>query len=254
MNSALYRGVVTHRRLEPVGHEFRYPTCHALLDLDELEQVFSSRLLWSLERPNFASFRRADYLGPPERPLAEAVRDRVEQETGRRPLGSVRLLTTLRMLGLCFNPVSFYWCHDRDGELRAIVAEINNTPWNERHAYCLPVEPGSSRLRWRFPKGFHVSPFLPMELEHDWRFTRPGSRLAVHMIDRREGRPVFEATLAAERRPLSSAEMAKTLLRFPAAGLQTLGAIYWQALRLKLKGAPFFPHPERHPRPAEESP
>ena len=240
MKSALYFGSLRHRRYAPRPHAFRYRTFMTYLDLAELDEVFRGRWLWSTRRPALAWMRRADYLGDPALPLDEAVRERVARETGRRPRGPVRLLTHLRMLGSCFNPVSFYYCFDERGErVETIVAEITNTPWNERHAYVLQGE----RLRFRFSKGFHVSPFMPMGMEYDWRFTVPGERLAVHMRNHRDGRRVFDATLALERREIGAASLAAALARFPATGLQVLGAIYWQALRLALLKTPFYGHP-----------
>jgi uncharacterized protein len=240
MKSALYFGSLRHRRHAPRPHAFRYRTFMAYLDLAELDEVFRGRWLWSTRRPALAWMRRADYLGDPALPLDEAVRERVARETGERPRGPVRLLTHLRMLGTCFNPVSFYYCFDeRDERVETIVAEITNTPWNERHAYVLQGEP----LRFRFAKTFHVSPFMPMGIDYDWRFSAPGERLAVHMQNHRDGRRIFDATLALRRREIGAASLAAALARFPATGLQVLGAIYWQALRLALLKTPFYGHP-----------
>ena len=137
--SAIYEGRVRHRRHAPRAHAFEYRMAQLYLDLDEVDAVFRERWLWSVERPNLASFRRRDFLGDPAQPLAEAVRDRVERASGERPGGPVRLLTHLRYAGYSFNPVSFYYCHAADGALHSIVAEITNTPWKERHAYVLPL-------------------------------------------------------------------------------------------------------------------
>lgn len=247
MHSALYFGRLRHRRLAPVPHAFAYPVCMVWLDLAELDAVFRGRWLWSTRAPALAWLRRADYLGDPGVPLEQAVRDRVERDLGRRPTGPVRLLTMLRTFGHCFNPVSFYYCYDAGAQhVEAIVAEITNTPWNERHEYVLPAsarEPGMATLRFRFGKAFHVSPFMPMQIEYDWRFTPPGARLVVHMQNRCAGRTMFDATLALERREIDGASLALALLRFPFASLGVLRAIYWQALRLKLKRVPFYAHP-----------
>ncbi|MEM7246388.1 MAG: DUF1365 domain-containing protein [Acidobacteriota bacterium] len=253
MKSCLYRGWVRHRRHEPFAHALRYRLFLCYLDLDELPRVFDDRWLWSIERPNVASFRRSDYLGDPSVPLAQAVRDRVEDRTGRRPEGPIRLLTHLRFWGACFNPVSFYYCFDRDDrDVECIVAEITNTPWNERHAYVLPCD-ASSRdgrlLRHRFPKSFHVSPFIGMDVECDWRFSRPGEGLTVQMDNLEEGQRAFDATLVLERREMTTRQLATCLTAHPFMTAEVVGGIYWQALKLKLKGAPFFPHPERHPAP-----
>jgi DUF1365 family protein len=254
--SCLYEGTVEHRRFSPVAHAFRYRVFLVMLDLSELDRAFAGRWLWSVGRPNVASFRREDHLGDPAVPLDVAVRDLVEARLGRRPAGPIRLLTHLRYLGHGFNPVSFFYLHAADGSLDAIVGEVNNTPWGERHPYVLdvaharaerarPTPPRSHRFR--FAKAFHVSPFMALAQTYDWRFTEPGDRLAVHMENLEEGRRLFEATMLLERRPLSGPALAAALLRFPAMTVKVVAAIYWNALLLWWKRAPYFPHPATPP-------
>ncbi|MHC4390550.1 MAG: DUF1365 domain-containing protein [Planctomycetota bacterium] len=256
LKSCVYRGWVRHRRRAPKSHTFRYPIFLLYLDLTELERAFSGRWLWSIERRNVASFRREDYFGPKGVPLDVAVRDRVQQEIGHRPTGPIRILTHLRYFGYCFNPVTFYYCFDEDGEtLRATLAEITNTPWGERHTYALPATDSSPTIRARFPKRFHVSPFFEMDHEYDWRFTTPGEQLAVHMQNHARGELLFDATLKLDRRPLTGWELAKALCRHPFVTGSVLLAIYWQAARLWLKRIPFITHPsKRLPATAEAAP
>ncbi len=245
MRSALYLGRVEHRRLGTVPHAFGYRHFLLALELSELPQVFARRWLWSNERVNLLSLRRADYLGARECPdLARAVRARVAAELGREPGGAVFLLAQPRFAGFVFNPVSFYYCEAASGELDAIVAEITNTPWNERHSYVLDArELREGRVEARFAKAFHVSPFQPMQQEYAWSFSALGEALDVRMTNLEAGRAVFEAHLALERRPLDGPNLARTLALCPGLSLRSLAAIYWQALRLRQKGAPFHEHP-----------
>jgi DUF1365 family protein len=248
VESCLYEGRVRHSRRRPVDHAFEFPIYMVYLDLEELPEVFRDRWLWSAERPAFAWFRRQDHFGDPRLPLDGCVRDLVEQRTGRRPLGAVRLLTHLRYAGYVINPVSFFYCFgEADERLEAIVAEVTNTPWGERHCYVLDPGPScerSGKIRLRTPKEFHVSPFMGMQLVYDWTLAEPGHHLELQIANCEDGgAPLFEAALSMERREIDGWSLARVLLRHPFITLQVAAAIYRQALRLRLKGAPFHSHP-----------
>ena len=247
MASAIYEGWVRHRRHAPHAHAFRYKVCMLYLDLDEIDRAFAGRWLWSVGRRNVAEFRRSDYLGDPDVPLADAVRQRVRAETGVAPGGPIRLLTHLRYFGHCFNPVSFYYCYAADGvTLECIVAEITNTPWKERHSYVLPASSARRHERafaWQFRKSFHVSPFMPLDRDYAWRFTAPAQTLHVHMNVLHDADREFDATLALERRDLRGASLARVLWRYPAMSARIVGAIHWQAFRLWLRRNPVYTHP-----------
>ena len=190
-------------------------------------------------------------------PLDVSVRDLVQRETGCRPAGPIRLLTHLRYFGYVFNPVSFYYCFDRDAEhVETIVAEVTNTPWGERHCYVLPRTSNAERgshIHAQPAKAMHVSPFMEMEVAYDWRFSAPGGRLAVHMENRRKGVKIFDATLDLRRRAITGGSLARALLRYPLMTLQIIVAIHWQALMLWMKGSPVYDHPDKTRPGVEEA-
>lgn len=248
MRSCLYVGTIRHRRFAPKRNDFRYRIFLTLVDLAELPGLFDRFWLWSARRPALAWFRRSDYYGDDHLPLDTAVRNLVERETGARPKGPIRLLTHLRFFGWIMNPVSFYYVFDeRDEHVEYLVAEITNTPWDQRHAYVLRRKDaervGAQALRWQFDKSFHVSPFLPMDMRYDWRFTEPGETLNVHMENTRNGVAEFDATLVLHREPIGHTALARALLSFPLVTVKVSAMIYWQALRLWIKKTPLFTHP-----------
>lgn len=247
MDSCIYEGQVKHTRSKPVRHQFSYRLFMMYLDLEELPDLFRRRWLWSASRPALARFRRSDHLGPEDKPLAECVRDLVEEESGRRPRGPIRLLTNLSYFGYCFNPVSFYYCFGIDGEtVEYIVAEVNNTPWGERDTYVMPCTDGNANSSfWRFrpTKKMHVSPFIPMDVEYAWALSKPADRLSVFMADSKNGERFFDATLDLRRKEISGNSLASVLVLFPLMTAKVIFAIHWEALRLWIKRCPVYDHP-----------
>jgi DUF1365 family protein len=241
-------GTVWHRRVQPKAHAFRYRLWFSLLDIERLQERFAQSRLWSMGRFGLVRFRRDDYFHEPSEPdalLVDAVRDRIERELGERPDGSIRMLTHLRQWGMVFNPVSFYFAHHDDGSLMAILAEVHNTPWGERHAYVLDARGQSGpQYRFRFGKDFHVSPFLPMDMDYEWRFELEADALTVHMRVTQEGQDWLSTGMKLALKPLLPSAMNRLPLTFPLLAARVAGGIYWQAFKLYVKRIPFHDHPQ----------
>lgn len=267
--ACLYTGRVRHRRFTPKPHHFSYSLYMSYLELGRIDEVLDQVAFASSRGPAWVRFRRDDYFGDAAKSLEQEVRDLVAARAGVRPAGPIRMLTHLRSWGLSFNPVSFFYCFDEAGSrVEHVVAEINNTPWDERYTYVLS-EPEKDRelaphedssrpqrpqrvLTYRTSKDFHVSPFIDMDVRYRWVFSEPGERLLVHMEDHPQraeaGGKIFDATLSLDRRlPFTTRELLGRQLRHPVMPAMVVLWIYRQALSLWLKKIPFFSHPKKRP-------
>ena len=249
MKSCIYFGEVRHHRKSPKRHDLKYKIFMPHLFLDELDTVFKGRWFWSVNRSNLSSFKRKDYHSPLVPSLEEAVRKTISEQTGAPIKGPISVLTHLRTFGHCFNPVTFYYAWDEEKTRpHALMAEITNTPWGERYAKAFQWEDSdtecSNKSKHRFEKEFHVSPFIGMNVNYDWRFSSPGEDLKVDMFLREKDEVFFTAHLDLHRKPVTAGNLALALLRFPFLTFKVTFGIYWNALLLRLKGCPFYPHPK----------
>lgn len=243
-NSAIYEGTVRHRRFLPVPHKFRYRVFMLYLDLAELDEQLEGAAGWSARGAAPGCFRREDFFGDPARPLDACVRDAVEYETGLRPSGPIRMLANLRYFGVIMNPITCYYCFDESGErLQSVLAVVTNTPWQEQHHYVIDVRDGVRKHKAIFSKQMHVSPFNPMDMDYHWYGNTPGKQLYLHLENHRGAECHTDATLVLARRPMAPRAMTGLLVRYPWMTVKVLLAIYWQALRLWLRGAVFHSHP-----------
>lgn len=261
MHSCIYEGTVTHRRREPVNHQFQYRLFMVYLDLDEMPSLVGRRSLISDSRHATRSFLRSDHLFGRSQTLADEVRDMIHQRTGHTSRGPIRLLTQLRSFGYYMSPLNLFYAFDEsDRHVETIVAEVNNTPWGERHCYVLGDgnrEGEGEELRFSHNKEFHVSPFMGMDLRYHWSLSKPGSGLRLHLANSRDSKPLFDAGVTLERRELNRQQLRRMTVRYPLMTAQITAGIYYQALNLWWKQCPVYSHPKtltNSPSPARKLP
>ena len=244
----LYTGVVGHRRFTPFNHFFKYPLFMAYIDLNTVNTFLKKSWFWNVNKKALVSFHREDYHGDPKKDLSESIRDTVFKTIGLKVKGPIRLLTHLRYFGYCFNPVSFYYCFDKDdNKVEFILAEVTNTPWKERFSYVLRASNNKqeNKIKSEMKKELHVSPFWDMDHVYDWAFSSPMDKLSVFMKNYKDGEKVFDATLNLKRRNLSKKSLFSSVFKYPFMTVKVVFWIHLQAFFLWLRGATFFIHPSK---------
>lgn len=242
--SAIYTGLLRHRRFSPKHHEFIYKVFMMYVDLSEIDRICALSPWWSSSRWALARFKRQDFLGDDSIPLDQAVRARIKESVGVEHTGPIRLLANWRYWGLAMNPIATYYCFDETEQLQYIVAEVTNTPWKERVSYVLNCDPDKKRQRIIFSKAMHVSPFNPMAMDYHWCSNNPGKRLSLAIDTHQQGQCIVDASLTLERQDITSRGLNKVIWQYPWMTLKVAAAIYWQAIKLWYKGVPICDHPD----------
>ena len=241
MTTALYDGIVTHKRLRPRAHLLRYRIFMLALDLDAGPALAKRLRLFGFDRPGLISFHQRDH-GDGSPTGLRAWLEKYLIEAGLAPGGRIEALCMPRVLGHAFNPLTLFFCHAPTGGLQAILYEVNNT-FGQRHAYLLRAADGAGLVEHECAKSFHVSPFLPMDMRYRFRVRAPGPRAAVFISVADTQGTVLAASFAGDAVPLTDRALALQLLRMPVLGLKILGAIHWEAAKLWLKGIKFLRTP-----------
>lgn len=248
MQSAIYQGRVIHQRNSPKLHRFDYNLFMMYVDLEELPTLFDKYRGWDVNSPAFACFKREDHYGDAQVDLATSIRELVLRETGATIAGPIRLLTHFRYFGYVFNPLSLYYCYDKSAtNVTHVVAEVSNTPWNERHCYVLE---GKSRqgifVTKDHAKEFHVSPFMDLNMSYHWQIDIPSENLNVRIENHHNNEVLFIAELNLKRYEITQKSLMQTLLNFPLMSYKVTAAIYIQALKLWLKGIKYVSYTKKN--------
>jgi uncharacterized protein len=255
--SALYIGDVMHKRMKPRVHQLDYRIYSMLLDLDELAGLHGRLRLFSVDRFNLFSFYSKDRGDGSATPLKTQVEQKMRQAGITPDGGAIRVLTIPRLLGWAFNPVSVFLCHRLNGDIAAILWEVDNT-FGQRHGYMLPATASPKGVvRQNCDKIFYVSPFIEMDMHYEFRLKVPGNRFAMTIgVHDAEGL-LLTARQSAERRELTDMALLRAFSAVPFNALKVVAGIHWEALKLWLKGVrlvkrpppptdpvSYYPHPE----------
>ncbi|NOU50317.1 DUF1365 domain-containing protein [Pseudoalteromonas sp. JBTF-M23] len=240
LNSALYLGDVKHKRFTPTLHQFHYPLYMMWLDLDETAQLNHVHPLLGTSGIKLLKFNEKDYLtnytgNLKERAIAAGQALGIDSVPN-----NVFLLCQMRCFGIYFSPVNFYFFTNEQGQYTHMLAEVSNTPWNERHCYLVKLNE-----KVNFKKTFHVSPFMDLDMHYHWQVTISNRSVLIHIANKRGETLLFEAKLRLKRQALMRSNVSSLLKRFPAMTVSIFRSIYWQALKLFFKKVPFLGHSGR---------
>lgn len=246
MTYQLYTGRVRHRRFHEKSHEFQYAIQLFYFDVASLTEAFAQQRFVSVEKFNWYSFQRRHYLPTTTGNLDEGARQLVRDKLGFTPKGKIFLLTQLSCLGYCFNPISLYFVFDEtETELEALIMEVTNTPWDERHCYVLlpDTHPKPPIYTFHMKKELHVSPFFDMQYQYHVNVKLEAKQIIVHMESFKGDKKHFDATLSVNRVNEEGAFLWRKLLHHPLTAYKVLAGIYWQAFKLWCKRVTFYNHP-----------
>ncbi len=247
MNSCLYECAVMHHRLEPLKNRFVYRMFMFYLDLDELDSLAGTLRLLSRNQFNVFNFRDDDHLQFSGTHVKESIIEYLDSKGVALKNGRVMLLTHLCTLGYTFNPVSFYFCFDENGQPLCVVPEIGNTFGELKLFFIGQNELDDGSFCQRTEKYFYVSPFTDLDTTFDFNLKTPGETLNLRIDDYQEGQKFFISTLTGSRKELTDGRLCWYTLRFPFITLKVIFLIHWQALKLILRKLPYHKktdHPE----------
>ena len=237
--SAIYEGKLFHERIQPKSHKFTYSVFMMYCCLSELDEILALSPLWGKGRLNLARFCRSDFHGNPNLSLEDSVKNTVSEQLGFRPDGDVFVLANLRYFGFIMNPLVTYYCYNSSDQLVAILAEVTNTPWGESHAYALKVGENDRVFKTEFKKAFTVSPFNVNDMKYSWQSNLPHKNLSISISAKENDRSIVNAALTLKQKDINASVMHSVLIRFPFHTLKVCLGIYWEALKLFVKGVPF---------------
>ena len=250
LKSGIYKGWVAHRRFSPKSHSFKYGMFLLAIDLDELPELTQIGPWFKSNKFAPLNLRCSDYLGHKVELTKHDVWLKIQSLGAKVELSRVMFIGQLRCFGLYFSPINTYYCFDHNDQLIYLLAEVSNTPWNERHYYLIPLKDENNKNIGNeliSEKVFHVSPFMDLNMQYQWVIKKPTDKLKLHIqnINSTTGEKLFDASLMMKRMDFTNKNLRHCLASIPIMTLKTLWGIYWQALRLFIKGVPYIAHSQK---------
>lgn len=257
LNSAIYDGQIRHRRFAPRENKFTYQLHMLALDVDEV--AFDGKNNLIAQGPfGYAwfypmRFCEKDYVKGDLLPLRTRIENKVRALGHEHNVDKIIMLVQVRCFGFYFSPANFYFCYDNNGECDVMLAEVSNTPWNQRHYYLVNLQKSAEKIT---RKNFHVSPFMKLAMSYHWRIQPPSKghdNLLVHidnqpnldnvndlnLNNKNKRKKFFDVTLTLKRREITAKNLFFLWIKMPVMTMKIVGGIYWQALKLFIKRIPF---------------
>ena len=234
-SSCIYSGFVTHERLKPKRHFFSYKTFSLLIDLNEVEAIEKKIKFFSYNKFNILSFYNIDHGGRDGRSLIKWIKNILKKSKINIKIDKIKLLCYPRFFGYVFNPLSIFYCYDKNLKLKAILYEVKNT-FNEQHAYVFRCSTSSNLILHQCNKKFYVSPFIKMKTFYNFRLSKPGKKINVLIKQNDEEGLLLIARQTGKRLDLTSKNLFIQFIKHPLMSVKVILAIHFEAFRLWFKG------------------
>jgi DUF1365 family protein len=245
IQEGIYSGNIWHQRFIPIQHRFRYTQLMIAIDLDNISQHCFPNTMLRYNAFGLLNLRDRDHFAQTPQNLKANIANLLPQHIQQKP-HRIFLLTQLAHLGFSFNPISFFVIKAKEhDQILGLVLEVHNTPWGERHYYpVFDLQDHLGILQARFKKELHVSPFMNMNFDYVISLSKKNNTTNITMDNWRDNTKHFSAGLSMHHQPLEAKILRQQFIRHLFSPHKTVAAIYWQALKLWLKGVPFCAHPK----------
>ncbi|BCN94359.1 DUF1365 domain-containing protein [Thiomicrorhabdus immobilis] len=247
MPSQIYLGQVMHQRFFPMQYQFRYGVMSLRVDIDQIETEAKKSTWLSLNRFNLFSLHFKDYGARQTDQAWRIWADSLLAEYGLpEPAHKIELVCFPRFMNIAFNPLAMWYAYDQQGKMIAIIGEVSNT-FGQWHHYVLTDKgrPLADSIKAQAKKDFHVSPFIGMDCQYQFRFNKPSAHYKIGIYQTENSQQVLTATQVGQAQDLNDSNLLKAALKHPFNSLKVLWMIHWWAIKIWVKGGRFHRTPEQ---------